>query len=138
MAKKKTGEPNPKPQARLKLSPTEYKSLCGEVMRRDGYRCRNPLCRKREGLHAHHIIFRSQGGDDARENMATVCNECHNKLHGVGNGGTYTLVIKGVTGSTTPNPNPNADIGLRFVSKDEDRYIITRPEKGDTCPLPVK
>ena len=29
----------------------------------------------------HHIIYRSQGGDESDENMLEVCRECHEKIH---------------------------------------------------------
>ena len=29
----------------------------------------------------HHIIFRSQGGDESDENILEVCRECHAKIH---------------------------------------------------------
>lgn len=29
----------------------------------------------------HHIIFRSQGGDESDENMLEVCRSCHEKIH---------------------------------------------------------
>ena len=29
----------------------------------------------------HHIIFRSQGGDESDENMLEVCRDCHAKIH---------------------------------------------------------
>lgn len=32
-------------------------------------------------LHVHHIIPRSQGGDDSEENTITLCANCHAKVH---------------------------------------------------------
>jgi len=29
----------------------------------------------------HHIVYRSRGGEDVLENMVTLCNECHYKVH---------------------------------------------------------
>lgn len=29
----------------------------------------------------HHIIYRSQGGDESDENMLEVCRSCHEKIH---------------------------------------------------------
>jgi 5-methylcytosine-specific restriction endonuclease McrA len=32
----------------------------------------------------HHIIFKSQGGDDTPENLISLCRDCHNDAHGKG------------------------------------------------------
>ena len=29
----------------------------------------------------HHIVYRSQGGDESDENMLEVCRSCHEKIH---------------------------------------------------------
>lgn len=39
------------------------------------------MCKSGENLHAHHIRFRSQQGDDSAENLITLCNDCHDSLH---------------------------------------------------------
>ena len=52
-----------------------------KVLARDGQRCGNPFCRRRLGLHAHHIIFRHLGGRTALWNEITVCALCHSRLH---------------------------------------------------------
>ena len=49
------------------------------VFTRDNYICQ--CCRRtiKDGaiLHAHHIQFRSNGGSNAMNNLATVCEKCH-------------------------------------------------------------
>lgn len=40
-------------------------------------------CELRPGIHAHHKIFRSRGGDDAIENLAWLCGSCHDEEHGI-------------------------------------------------------
>jgi len=55
--------------------------LAHKVMARDGYRCTVPGCRSRRGLHAHHISWRSRGGNDEMSNLTTVCSTHH--LHGL-------------------------------------------------------
>ena len=40
-------------------------------------------CQIRRGIHAHHGIFRSQGGGDAPENLAWLCGVCHDAAHGI-------------------------------------------------------
>lgn len=49
-------------------------------LNRDNYTCQ--CCKTKKGtLHAHHIIYRSQGGADTLDNLITLCEECHKKLH---------------------------------------------------------
>jgi hypothetical protein len=43
------------------------------VFARDGWRCAVPACSSRRNLHDHHILFRSRGGVDARDNRVAVC-----------------------------------------------------------------
>ncbi|PEB51467.1 Paclitaxel/taxanoid biosynthesis susceptibility protein TS1, partial [Bacillus sp. AFS098217] len=50
------------------------------VFARDNYTCQ--ICKKKGGiLHTHHIIERCNGGSDMAENLVTVHEECHEKLH---------------------------------------------------------
>jgi 5-methylcytosine-specific restriction endonuclease McrA len=48
---------------------------------RDGFRCVNCKKKKSIKLHAHHIIWRSQGGKDTITNLTTLCVKCHDKVH---------------------------------------------------------
>lgn len=51
------------------------------VFERDGWRCSVPGCSSRRNLHDHHVLFRSHGGGNARDNRVTVCAAHH--LHGL-------------------------------------------------------
>ena len=51
------------------------------VFERDRWRCAVPACTSRRNLHDHHILFRSRGGDNARDNRVAVCAAHH--LHGI-------------------------------------------------------
>jgi hypothetical protein len=51
------------------------------VFERDGWRCTVPGCSSRRNLHDHHVLFRSHGGGNARDNRITVCAAHH--LHGI-------------------------------------------------------
>jgi len=51
------------------------------IFARDGWRCAVPVCRARRELHDHHVVFRSRGGGNARENRITLCAWHH--LRGV-------------------------------------------------------
>jgi 5-methylcytosine-specific restriction endonuclease McrA len=63
------------------------------VLYRDGYQCQK--CKTQKGkLHVHHIVFRSNGGTNAPNNLITLCKSCHDKLH---NG---EFEIKGVRSKT--------------------------------------
>ena len=48
-----------------------------ETLQRDRYECSSPVCTCRRNLNAHHMIYRSQGGDDEPDNLIAVCAECH-------------------------------------------------------------
>src|SRR5438477_6746173 len=56
-------------------TPEFYTQLRTEVLRRDGWRCQS--CGSRTSLQAHHIEKLSQGGEDADENLITLCTKCH-------------------------------------------------------------
>jgi hypothetical protein len=71
----------PKRRSRVKLPPREYRELTHLVHKRDKWMCRVPGCKARSGLHAHHIVFRSQQGDDASYNLITICNHHHDGIH---------------------------------------------------------
>jgi hypothetical protein len=47
------------------------------VFARDGWRCAVPACTARRELHDHHVVFRSQGGGNGRDNRITICAAHH-------------------------------------------------------------
>ena len=50
------------------------------VLHRDGHKCQNPNCKnksKNPVLRVHHLVYRSEGGTDRPENLATLCDKCH-------------------------------------------------------------
>ena len=50
------------------------------VLCRDKHTCQ--LCEKNNVfLHIHHVIWRQNGGQDTPENLITLCNGCHTKVH---------------------------------------------------------
>jgi hypothetical protein len=51
---------------------------------RDGWRCRVPACGSRRNLQEHHLLFRSQGGDNTRANRVSICAWHH--LRGIHRG----------------------------------------------------
>ena len=70
--------PFPK-RPRIQLDLEAYQQLYQQVLQRDGWRCQQ--CGSRTNLQVHHIQPRSQSGDDAEENLITVCSECHDQIH---------------------------------------------------------
>lgn len=58
-----------------------FQNLKQYILHRDNYTCRQ--CRKNANseLHVHHIVFRSNGGTDTKNNLVTLCKLCHDKLH---------------------------------------------------------
>lgn len=58
----------------------EFSSRREAILNRDKYTCR--ICgKKHTRLEVHHIIYRSQGGTDDENNLITLCEDCHDKLH---------------------------------------------------------
>jgi|GEM_PF-297279 len=54
----------------------------GRIYIRDGHRCMVPVCNRRD-VTPHHLQFRSAGGSDEDENMASGCSWCHLQgIHG--------------------------------------------------------
>jgi 5-methylcytosine-specific restriction endonuclease McrA len=66
---------------RLKLSLEEYDRLRKQVLRRHGWRCQE--CGSSQHLEVHHLVKRSQLGDDEDENLISLCATCHRKRHQV-------------------------------------------------------
>src|SRR5262245_55263511 len=54
-------------------------ALARKVRLRDGACCAN--CKRKVGLHAHHIRFRARGGRTVLANECCVCVSCHTLLH---------------------------------------------------------
>lgn len=74
-----------------------YYNLKQFILHRDNYKCQSK--RKVEhskNLHVHHIIFKSDGGPDTKENLIALCKRCHDDLHA----GLYELANKGKRSAT--------------------------------------
>ena len=48
------------------------------IIERDGNVC--SVCSGSKTLEVHHIIPRSEGGSDSRENLITLCKKCHDEV----------------------------------------------------------
>jgi len=64
---------------RVRLDPDSYRKLRIEVLERDGWRCQH--CGASDHLQVHHIRSRGRLGDDAGENLITLCADCHRDIH---------------------------------------------------------
>jgi len=76
-------QPDPKAK-RIALSRTSkaWRDLVQEVFIRDQYICRQCLkAFNRFTLAPHHVKTVGSGGDDTAENLISVCQECHMKIH---------------------------------------------------------
>lgn len=59
-----------------------YQNLKQYVLNRDNYSCKSCTSKKKNTkLHVHHILFKSNGGTDTKNNLITLCESCHDKLH---------------------------------------------------------
>lgn len=59
-----------------------YYNVKQYVLHRDGYKCQSGIKVKHNNkLQVHHIIYQSNGGNDAPDNLITLCKDCHSNLH---------------------------------------------------------
>lgn len=63
------------------------RELLGAV---DGERCRFPGCARHRKLHAHHVVFWSDGGRTDLDNLALLCSRHHSLVHQLG----FQLVLQ--------------------------------------------
>lgn len=72
--------------------PPDWEAHRTAVYRRDDYTCRNcgtksgphvPEGRQGVRLHAHHVAPKSQGGSNRLDNLVTLCEACHNRVHDI-------------------------------------------------------
>jgi Domain of unknown function (DUF222)/HNH endonuclease len=57
---------------------TALRELLGTL---DGERCRFPGCTRRKNLHAHHVLYWSDGGRTDLDNLVLVCARHHTLIH---------------------------------------------------------
>jgi 5-methylcytosine-specific restriction endonuclease McrA len=62
-----------------RLDTLSYEGLRQQILRRDGWRCQS--CGTMSNLEVHHRKFRSHSGEDAEENLITLCTACHARVH---------------------------------------------------------
>ena len=60
----------------------EWLNLQRQTFERDNFKCRHCKGKSKDfELHAHHLIFKIDGGKDELENLATLCKTCHTDYH---------------------------------------------------------
>jgi 5-methylcytosine-specific restriction endonuclease McrA len=64
---------------RIALDPEAYAQLRRQVLERDHWRCQN--CGSLQNLQVHHQQLRSQSGSDVEDNLITLCEACHRRMH---------------------------------------------------------
>ena len=69
--------PDPKPPRRIR----DREAIRRFRLEHRGEPCED--CELRQGIHAHHRVFRSQGGNDTAESLMWLCGACHDKRHGI-------------------------------------------------------
>ena len=70
-------------EKKIRLYGTALKKLYREVWERDNWTWLNPQCCGGTSLEKapHHLILKSQGGEDVIENLYTLCIDCHKIIH---------------------------------------------------------
>jgi len=63
----------------MRLDSAAYQKLRQQILQRDGWRCQ--ACGSLSGVEVHHIERRSQQGEDAEDNLITLCSNCHRAIH---------------------------------------------------------
>jgi 5-methylcytosine-specific restriction endonuclease McrA len=113
-----SGDPYPKTQQlargerrsfRKKASPDEL----AQIRKAKGSWCRLCVLEGRRGtrqVELHHLIRRSQGGDDVPANLVPLCRQHHRQVHG-GNPDTIVALVGQLT-------------------RDERRYYLERSRRG--------
>jgi hypothetical protein len=62
----------------------DFWNLREYILHRDEHKCQNKDCKnkdKQQILVLHHIVFRSNGGDDSPKNLITLCHQCHTPVN---------------------------------------------------------
>jgi 5-methylcytosine-specific restriction endonuclease McrA len=62
-----------------RLDAKAYRDLWKEVLERDNWRCQS--CGSFSAVEVHHQRFRSHQGEDAKQNLITLCCNCHREIH---------------------------------------------------------
>ena len=56
-----------------------WQNIRREVFKRDGYKC--VMCGASHPLNVHHVRYPTRWGEEKLEDLITVCDSCHAKIH---------------------------------------------------------
>lgn len=100
------------------ISRDDWHKLRMECLRRDKFTCQRCEKTSRQGMQAHHIIPRNEGGADTVENLITLCNPCHDfvEIEGLK---TYAAIVGSYDAAPVQFAKPKR-------VKDDD-YSFARP-----------
>jgi hypothetical protein len=76
-------DPTDQPEAvdyNLYLDSPAWKQKREERLRLDHGRC--AACGTRENLRCHHVSYANLGSEDVEDDLLTLCQDCHDELHG--------------------------------------------------------
>lgn len=65
----------------MRLSAT-WKALREDRLKYDNYKCQK--CGKAYNLQVHHIRYPEVWGEETIDDLITLCDECHKKVHNIG------------------------------------------------------
>lgn len=105
------------------------------VFARDNYTCQ--VCKKSKDkiLHTHHVLYRSEGGSDRAENLATVCTDCHTPENHKPGGILYEWMVKKKRMKTYKEPPFMNAMRIRVFKKYPQANItygsITTPKRKE-------
>jgi hypothetical protein len=114
----KISNPDVKPNGYKNGKQKGFYNVKAFVLNRDEYRCQK--CKAANvKLHVHHIVFKSNGGTNSPDNLITLCEKCHDKLH------LGKFEIKGIKSRT----KHATEIGI-VKSQLEKRFLDFEPTYG--------
>jgi hypothetical protein len=106
------------------------------IYARDGWRCQVPACTSRRNLQEHHIIYRSRGGGNLRENRIAICVSHH--LHVIhrelvrlrGNANAEVMWEIGVRPGHTPLMRLQGDVYVAAAEIDDGDWHTLELERA--------
>lgn len=97
------------------------------IYERDGLKCLK--CGAKDGLTIDHIVPRSKGGDNSKDNLQTLCEQCNNEK---GNKNCASYI------GTIPSIAPRGRNTIRPIKEGRDPYKIEPPKVIGKIDLPAE
>jgi len=106
----------------------DWNKLRHKIYARDNHTCQ--ICgATNEMVHAHHIVWRHDGGTNDEENLQTLCGKCHAMRHGL-NALTFWLLVPCLWQLGVKFGEINEDGGLLLSAKDVEGLCFTWIKKA--------